>query len=273
MEENKPTDLEYFDNKREDRVYLSRSLDAKLRKVNLDGEIEEFIRPFRIVSKKLSTSESHKFIKDGKQISLRITPNGKQEIKAKFYEDTRSIFTLSIQKYTLETGVPHNTYFTFQGDEILTLFNFIRNIALLPLRSKGKDKFDDTILQDIILSKEQVIELVKSSPGIFEEIVKNNITKEEIINLAYRKEQLEIFKSLLEDEEYFEQKKTELGIKKGKEAVWQKFFEKNTWIFGYGLNYVFNSPIGKKKLEQVVAGYNFNSSGKRIDALMKVSSR
>lgn len=269
MEENKPTDLEYFENKREDRVYLSRSIDAKLRKVNLEGEIEEFIRPFRIVSKKISTSESHKFIKDGKEISLRITPNGKQEIKAKFYEDTRGIFTLSIQKYTSDTGAPHNTYFTFQGDEILTLFNFIRNIALLPLRSKGKDKFDDSILQDIVLSKEQALELVKSSPGIFEEIAKNNITKEEIINLAHRKEQLEIFKNLLTDVEYFEKKKIEYGIKKGKEAVWQRFFEENTWIFGYGLNYVFNSPIEEKKLEQVVAGYNFNSSGKRIDALMK----
>jgi predicted transcriptional regulator len=56
---------------------------------------------------------------------------------------------------------------------------------------------------------------------------------------------------------------------KGREAVWQNFFERNTWIFGYGLNFVFNSPLEDKKLEQVVSGYNFNNSGKRIDALMK----
>ena len=82
------------------------------------------------------------------------------------------------------------------------------------------------------------------------------------------KEQLEKFQKLLEDEVFFENERATLKVK-GKEAVWQNFFEENTWIFGYGLNYIFNSPLDDKKLEQYVAGYNFNNSGKRIDALMK----
>lgn len=57
--------------------------------------------------------------------------------------------------------------------------------------------------------------------------------------------------------------------KKKDEDVWQYFFEKNSWIFGYGLNYIFNTPLKGKKLEQIVSGFNFNSSGKRVDALMK----
>lgn len=99
--------------------------------------------------------------------------------------------------------------------------------------------------------------------------MKNNITKEEIVNLGHRKEQITIFEKLLNDENYFETVRLNLGEKKGKESVWQNFFENNTWIFGYGLNYVFNSPLEDKKLEQVVTGFNFSSSGKRIDALMK----
>jgi hypothetical protein len=47
------------------------------------------------------------------------------------------------------------------------------------------------------------------------------------------------------------------------------FLRKNTWIFGYGLNYIFNSPLTGEKLEQVVTGYNAFSAGKRIDALMQ----
>jgi len=85
----------------------------------------------------------------------------------------------------------------------------------------------------------------------------------------FRKEQLQIFKNLLTNKDFFNNSQRELGANKGKEAVWQDFFERNTWIFGYGLNYVFNSPLEHKKLEQVVTGYNFNISGKRIDALMK----
>ena len=52
------------------------------------------------------------------------------------------------------------------------------------------------------------------------------------------------------------------------ESEWQDFFEHNTWIFGYELNFVFNSALEGKKLEQVVSGYNIASSGKRIDALL-----
>ncbi len=264
-----PTEYDYFINKRTDRVYLSRALDEKFLTKNEKGELEEIIRPFRIVSKIIESSEDHKFIKDGKQIALRITSGGRQEIKAKFYEDTRGITTLTIQKFSTDTGSPHNTYFTFQGDEILTLFNFIRNIGLLPITNKSSEKFDDNILKEIILTKEQTVDLILKNPELIREIIKNNITTDEIQNLAYRKEQLEKFKNLLEDKDFFNTTKKNFNKQIGDEYVWQDFFENNTWIFGYGLNYVFNSPLQDKKLEQVVTGFDFNNSGKRIDALMK----
>lgn len=268
MEKGKPTDKDYFDNKRTDKVYLSRSLESKFLQKNLNGKIEELIRPFRIISKKVENVESHKFIKDGKEISLRITPGGKQEIKAKFYEDTRGISTLTIQKFTTETGSPHNTYFTFQGDEIAKLFNFIKNIAMLPIKGKSKTQYSEQWVEEINLSKEQAIMLIKDNPDLLNEIIESNLTTDEIVNLKNRKEQLEIFEKLLNDDDFFNKRKNEISGK-GDEAVWQDFFEQNTWIFGYGLNYVFNSALEHKKLEQVVSGYNFNSAGKRIDALMK----
>lgn len=47
------------------------------------------------------------------------------------------------------------------------------------------------------------------------------------------------------------------------------FFEKNPWIFGYGLGYVFLSSLDDKKLEQIVQGFNINGYGKRVDGLME----
>ena len=47
------------------------------------------------------------------------------------------------------------------------------------------------------------------------------------------------------------------------------FFEKNPWIFGYGLGYIFLLGLDDKKLEQVVQGHSVASHGKRVDALMK----
>lgn len=264
-------DYEYFKNKRGDRVYLSRSLEKKSFSRDEKEEVFEIMRPFRIVSKVVDTSKSHKFIKDGKEVSLRITDGARQEIIAKFYEDTRDIFTLQIQRYTVKTGIPHNTYFSFSGGEISVLYNFLRNVAVLPLSSQGSAKLDDKFIEELVLTKKQAIELVSSQPEIFEELLKHNTTIEEISLLGRRKEQLSKFERLLNRPKFFESCRSILGEKKRAEDVWQDFFEANTWIFGYGLSYQFNSPLEGKKLEQVVSGHNFNSAGKRIDGLLKTT--
>ena len=96
--------------------------------------------------------------------------------------------------------------------------------------------------------------------------IQEGIEKEEMLELSNRKQALALFEKLLNDITYFENERKK---KKSAEAVWQEFFENNTWIFGYGLNYMFNTPLKGKKLEQVVAGYNVFNSGKRADALLQ----
>jgi hypothetical protein len=51
--------------------------------------------------------------------------------------------------------------------------------------------------------------------------------------------------------------------------LWQQYFEKNPWIFGYGLSYLSLSGLTDKKLEQVVHGHSLSSHGKRVDALLR----
>ncbi|CAJ7609897.1 Uncharacterised protein [Burkholderia pseudomallei] len=263
-------DYEYFRNKRADRVYLSRSLSDKQYRKTEDGDVEEFERPFRIVSKVVDCAESHQFFRDGKQVSLRITEGARQEIKAKFYEDTRGVATLTIQRYTVESGSPHSTYFTFINDEISILYNFLRNVPFLPLKDEQSAKLDDKFVESLVLSREQALELLNQQPDLLEELVRSRVTAREVAELSLRKEQLQEFERLLCDATYFEQRKRETSKGSGgSEAVWQQFFEKNTWIFGYGLNYVFNSTLDDRKLEQVVRGHDIAGAGKRVDALLK----
>ncbi|KVQ55924.1 Shedu immune nuclease family protein [Burkholderia territorii] len=262
-------DYEYFRNKRTDRVYLSRSLSDKQFRRAEDGSLEEFERPFRIVSKVIDCAESHQFFRDGRQVSLRITDGARQEIKAKFYEDTRDVSTLSIQRYTVESGSPHSTYFTFVNDEISILYNFLRNIQFLPLRDDQSAKLDDKFVESLVLSREQALELLNQQPDLLDELVRSRVTAREVAELRLRKEQLEEFERLLYDEAHFEKRRLETGKVGGPEAVWQRYFETNTWIFGYGLNYVFNSALDDRKLEQVVRGHDISGAGKRVDALLK----
>jgi hypothetical protein len=51
------------------------------------------------------------------------------------------------------------------------------------------------------------------------------------------------------------------------EREWQAYFERNSWIFGHGLNYVFLNKIGDK-LEARTTGHTFNRAGKVSDGLM-----
>lgn len=262
-------DYEYFRNKRPDRVYLSRSLSQKLYRKSEDGEVQEFERPFRIVSKVIDCAESHEFFRDGKQVSLRITGGQRQEIVAKFYEDTRGVSTLQIQRYSLPSGAPHKTYFAFTGHEISILHNFLRNIEVLPIRDDQSARLDDRFVNDLVLSRDQALRLLADQPDLVDELLRTRVTATEIAELGHRREQLAQFDRMLREPPYLESKKQDLGPRAGTELVWQQFFERNTWIFGYGLNYVLNSALDAHKLEQTVRGHDFRVAGKRVDALLK----
>jgi len=127
---------------------------------------------------------------------------------------------------------------------------------------------DDHILDDLLISEDEKRGYLLENLDLVMEVARNDITKSDIVALAYRKEQLGLFDKLLHDEDFFEETRIEWE-KNGPEAVWQQFFENNPWIFGYGLNYIFSSGLDDKKLEQVTTGYSISGAGKRVDALMK----
>jgi hypothetical protein len=52
------------------------------------------------------------------------------------------------------------------------------------------------------------------------------------------------------------------------EPDWQAFFERNPWIFGHGLNYIFLDKVGAK-LEARTTGSTFDRPGKRADGLLR----
>lgn len=52
------------------------------------------------------------------------------------------------------------------------------------------------------------------------------------------------------------------------EREWQEYFERNSWVFGHGLNYVFLDKVGPK-LEARTTGNAFDTHGKTADGLMR----
>lgn len=249
--------MDSYENPLPGRNYISPSLKS----------YDDPSRKIRIATKLIESPDSYAFAKLRDETVIRHKPNAASKITAKFFEDDRNLFVLSIQGYTVATEKPRNASFTFIGDEIDKLIEFIHNIQRAKFERTGYQNISDEELRKITLTDAQAVSLFEENKELFYEILGSNITTEDVVAIGYRRDQVRLYEKLLNDEVFFREysKRESLGT----EAVWQRFFEKNEWVFGYGLGYLFLSSLEGKKLEQVVRGFSVASRGKRVDALMK----
>ena len=249
--------MDDYKNPKTGKTYISPRLSA----------FHDTTKKVRIASKLIESPSDYTFANVKGEVVLRHKENAKSYITAKFIEDSRDVFVLNIQKYTVGTDSPHSVSFSFVNEEISKLLEFVKNIHLVNLDRSSPMNIEDEELKKIILSDSQAKKIIQENQELLTEVLRSEVTKEDIISVGFRKKQLEWYEKLLNDPERFEEVK---GIKKTtNEGLWQHYFEKNPWIFGYGLGYIFLEGLDNKKLEQVVQGYNVNSHGKRVDALMK----
>jgi len=224
-------------------------------------------RRVRIASKILPSEDGYEYARERDEVVLRKKPDAKTYITAKFLEDTRQTFVLTVQKFASETGQPYGSGFSFVGEEIGRFCEFLANIQSVNFKTRGKVNISDEELRKIALTTHQAKAFLTENQELFAEVLKSEVTTEDLIAVGFRKKQLSIYKYLLNDQSYFDDLKQKK--KCTNEALWQKYFEKNPWVFGYGLGYIFLSALDDKKLEQVVQGHSVDSHGKRVDALMK----
>jgi len=221
----------------------------------------------RIASHVVEGQSGFKFATVRDEVLLRQTPAGRYLIKVTFLEDDRSIRTLTIQKYNSKSGPAEKLYFSFRGDEIETLISFIAGVKTVPLDGAAKLHLTDEVLRDIVLDQGQARRIFAKNLELFLQLAQQEDITRDLVAVGYRRKQLQRFESLLNDADYFARERERLRCRP--EDVWQKFFEANTWIFGYGLSYQFLSKLDERKLEQIVRGPDLTVAGKRSDALMK----
>lgn len=249
---------EYHFNKLPDKAYVSRRLETPV------GGIS---RPFRIASKVIDLRESHEFAQERGELVIRRSYGGRTEVKVKFYEDDRSIFGITLQRFSSVTGPRSKTSFSFRGDEIRRFIEFLLNVQRVTLPDSEKLNITDQEFRRILLTPERLTDLIRDNQEKILAWVRSDATASDIVALGYRRKQLENFKKLLFEPDYFESQRAASATTP--EGVWQKFFEKNKWIFGYGLTYIFLSNLEERNLEQVVAGADIWGEGKRADGVMK----
>ena len=159
--------------------------------------------------------------------------------------------------YDKHTGIPIFTC-TLGIDNVFRLYDHLSSYSFIRNKTIPKDeKFveipegSNQLLETLnSLSNEMLIESLKH-------LISNRLSSNDINMVLGRKDSLEIFRSML------------AARSKYKEKHWQAFFEKNEWIFGYGLKYRYlkilqrESRVGKGDIDrsnQVVSDFLMSDS-------------
>lgn len=119
----------------------------------------------------------------------------------------------------------------------------MKGITAKRLKLSDEQELDGATIKTLktLLSKQGGSEIIETliNEGI--------ITSKDIVNTSFRKRGLQIFKSLIDDANYWKVYASDNNISdKKEEKIWQFFLEKNEWIFGYGLDYRFKTILQRE---------------------------
>jgi hypothetical protein len=134
--------------------------------------------------------------------------------------------------------------------QIIGYLQMLAELKLSDINERRIALEDDSLpaIDDETRKKIKTLLLRADGQKIIEELIDSGIiTSTDIVNIGYRKKQLEIFEKLLNQAGYVttyadDNKLTD----KRPEPVWQHFFQSNDWIFGYGLDYRFLGILQKE---------------------------
>lgn len=134
--------------------------------------------------------------------------------------------------------------------EIIGYFQLLSELNLADINERRITLSEDSFSTLDEETKKKIKTLLLSDDGrkILEEVLASGIiTSTDIVNVGYRKKQLDIFNKLLNQDGYLQTYISDNKLTDTRpEKVWHHFFSTNDWIFGYGLDYRFLGILQKE---------------------------
>lgn len=157
---------------------------------------------------------------------------------------------------------------TLDRDASARLILLAKSLEYIPIEGDEETiRVEDELLNEIFSDPDALSRIYSQAPTRFRKIVEDDPDATDIVALASRRRAVDEFRRLLSEPDYF----TDQRAGGGREAVWQRYLERNSWILGVGLSGQLLTAWNPEKLEQTVAGFSVVGPGKRADALLRTS--
>lgn len=255
------TELEYANGRLPGHTYASKQFPLHRYAHRGDPDVG---RPSKFLCRVVDGVDEVEAVYQADGYTFRASPGGRMQIRVlKCVENSllKEVVLMRINRDKLERVI------RLKDEPLDEFLQIIDTARLLDIESSGKVRISDDDLEALSGNQEFMKRLYSQDPALFREIVQSDTSADDLVVTARRRSQLERFEQLLSDETYFDAEATRLGGRR--EEVWQRFFEENKWIFGYGLAGQLLMAWDPDKLEKVVRGSSMVADGKRADALLR----
>jgi hypothetical protein len=196
------------------------------------------------------------------------SPKGRVQIKAMIAREAGIVRQVKFEKVPQnKSATKLEPLFTLDRDRSQAFIEFIKSLEFVPIDGSGEGlHVDNQLIREVFRDPAAMSSLYERSPEQFRALIRDDSTADDLVALARRREVVKTFRTWLEDDSAFEAASEEAG---GPERAWQQLFEANPWILGIGLGGQLLTSWSNERLEQVVAGFTVEDSGKRVDALLR----
>lgn len=251
------SDYEFFRLRKDGKTYISKLF-------NYNAHDDEQRRSVRMV---LSNNDSVTLGEIEGALCLRLTgEKRKTQVTAIVTQDDRQVRRLSLQTFKSRAGDWYEGFekdeFTFREDEFQRLLEFLNKIQFVDLSNPETFQIEDVSMSKgpkaiIDAPDRNIVQRLKAmTVGERASLVnslKDSLTEEEVNILLGRRHGLETFAAQMASGEW-------------KETDWQAFFEKEQWVFGYGLDYRIMRSFDREMV--VGSGGTDNQNKPTVDFLM-----
>lgn len=253
-------DLTYALGRNPSRTYFSKSFDQ-------DGV------PARFVAKVFDSENRMEIEPEGHAWVLRASPNCRSQVKFLVRGNEKIITDIWVVRILVtKNGDKTKECIHLDGHNADRFIDLVRSLEHVPVEGGQRVRVDDAVMRDLLDNPAALNSIYRNNPSAFRQLITDDTSARDVVAVAYRRQQVEHFRRLLEDSDYFDEQIGRTGTGRP-EDVWQEFFEANPWILGISLTGQILTSWSSEKLEQVVTGWSIVGVGKRTDALLRTSGR